>query len=187
MNRSNPYEMPYLEPDMAAIHPNTSFGKNCRIGHNVIIQMGCEFGDNCYIGNNTTICSNVKCGNNVVISHSVVIENGARIGNRVTIHAQTHITKDILIEDDVFFGPSVTTSNTRRIKHGRKFPLVITPPIIRRAVRIGAGALITPGVEIGENALIAAGAIITKEVPPRAIFMGVPAKFKGWVSPEELL
>lgn len=185
--RDNLYKRDFEESTFDPIHPLVKFGKNCKVGYGVAIQEGCEIGDDCIIGNNTTICKNVKMGDRVIISHNVVIENGARIGSHVTIHAQTHLTKDIIIEDDVFFGPNATTSNTRKIKHGRNFPLTIEAPHIKRAVRVGAGATITPGVTIGENALIGAGAVVTKDISACKIALGVPAREVGDVPEEELL
>lgn len=181
------YKKPYIESPYSAIHPNAKFGINCKVGFHVVIEKGCEFGDNCFIGNNTVVREDNKFGNNVTIGHCVVFEEGGRFGNHVTIHSQCHITKGIVVDDLVFFGPNVTTSNTRKIKHGRNIPLNITPPHIKRAARIGAGAMITPGVVIGENSLVAAGAVVVKDVPPRTVVMGIPAEPKLDVCEEELL
>jgi len=158
------------------IHPTTTFGKNVKLGHGVIIEEGCEIGDNTYIGNYTVLRPGTKIGKDCVIGHLTVFEGDSVIEDRVLIHAQCHITKGVLIEEDVFIAPFFCGANTRRIKHGRKYELKIIPYIIRRAVRIGIGVLVLPGVVIGENAQIGVGSIVTKHVPPREIWIGSPAE-----------
>ncbi len=121
------------------------------------------------------------------ITYNVVFEAKGRFGKHVTINAQCHMTQGIIVEDEVFFGPGVVTMNTRHICYGRKIPKVYTPPLIKRAARIGAGVLILPGVVIGANAMVAAGAVVTKDVPDRVIVMGVPARVVGEVPESEIL
>ena len=171
----------------AAISPDAKIGAGCKFGRGVIIEAGCEIGDGCLIGHYTVIRTGTVVGAGSQICHHVVCEGQARIGDRVTVHDQTHLTLGIIIEDDVFFGPSVVTSNTRHIVHGRKIPLVIAAPVIQRGARIGAGAMITPGVIIGEEALVGLGAVVTKDCKPYGVFIGNPAKFAGHVPEEEWL
>jgi acetyltransferase-like isoleucine patch superfamily enzyme len=117
-----------------------------------------------------------------------VFEGEALLGNHVTIHAQCHLTLGIRIEDEVFFGPGVITANTRHISYGRGgVPKKYEAPYVKRAARIGAGAHITPGVVIGANALVGMGAVVTKDVPDRAIVVGNPAQVAGEVPEKELL
>lgn len=169
------------------IHPETKFGENVRLGYGVIIEKDCEIGDNTFIGHHTVLRPRTKIGKNCVIGHLTVFEGECQIGDRVLIHAQCNITKDVLIEDDVFIAAFFCGANTRRIKHGRDYELVITGYTIRRAVRIGIGVLLLPGVEIGENAQIGVGSIVTKSVPPREIWFGCPAKKRKDVPEDELL
>jgi acetyltransferase-like isoleucine patch superfamily enzyme len=97
-----------------------------------------------------------------------------------------YLTAFTLVEDDVFVGPGATTTNDDTMgRHGRERPL--RGAILRRACRVGAGAVLTPGVEIGEEAFVAAGAIVTRDVPPRAVVMGAPAKVVRQVPEEDLL
>lgn len=184
---NNPYDHPYVEPNFGPIHPEVQFGDNVRIRHFVVIEEECAFGNDCFIGNNTTIRAGCLFGDRCVIGHSVVFEANGRFGNHVTINAQCHMTQGIQVGDEVFFGPGVITMNTRNICYGRKIPKVYTPPIIKRGARIGAGAKILPSVTIGENALIGAGSVVTKDVPDRAIVIGVPARIVGTVPDEEVL
>ena len=183
--KKKPYKAVYDGVDL--VHPTTVFGKNVKLGHGVIIEEGCEIGDNTYIGNYTVLRPKTKIGKDCVIGHLTVFEGDSVIEDRVLIHAQCHITKGVLIEEDVFIAPFFCGANTRRIKHGRKYELKIIPYIIRRAVRIGIGVLVLPGVVIGENAQIGVGSIVTKHVPPREIWLGSPAEKYKNVPKSEIL
>ncbi len=183
----NIYETPYELVLKAPISPDTKFGKNVRLGEGVVIDTGCKIGDNCFIGHNTVIRSGVTLGNNTIIGHLCVIEADTTIGNRTTVQSQCHITKNAIIEDDVFFGFMVGISNTNQIVHGRDIPLKITGPHIKRAARVGSGSMLMPGVVIGENAQVGLGSVVTKNVPDREVWFGNPAVFKRYVPSEEIL
>jgi acetyltransferase-like isoleucine patch superfamily enzyme len=116
-----------------------------------------------------------------------VFEGDTVIGNRVLIHSQCHITKGVIIEDDVFIAPLFCGANTPRIVHGRDYSLILEPYHIRRAARIGIGVSILPEVTIGANALIGAGSVVTRNVPDGECWFGNPAIFKKMVPVEELL
>ena len=114
------------------------------------------------------------------------IEYGAQVGARVLIQTNVYVTADSLVEDDVFLGPCVLTSNDDTMgSHPRGEGL--RGPVLRRACRVGAGAVLVPGVEIGEEAYVAAGAVVTADVPARAVVMGVPARAVREVGDQDLL
>jgi len=185
---NNLYKRCYEEPEFDPIHPDVIFGKNVKVRYFVVIENDCKIGDDSFIGNFVMIRSGCKFGKKCVIGHSVVFESNGIFGNHVTINSNSHMTQGIIVEDDVFFGPGVVTMNTRHISYGRKnVPKTYTPPIIKRASRIGAGSLILPGVTVGENALVAAGSVVTKDVQDRTIVMGIPAKIIGEVPENEIL
>lgn len=169
------------------ISPDVYFGKNVTIGCGVVIEKECYIGDNSIISHYCVLRPNTKIGNNCVIGHMTVFEGDCTIGNRTLIHSQCHITKDVIIEEDVFIAPFFCGANTPRIKHGRNFPLIIKGYKICRAVRIGIGVLLLPGVTIGENALIGVGSIVTKDVPAGEVWYGFPATKRGMVPENELL
>lgn len=153
----------------AKIYPTVRIGNHSRIFDYVVIREGTTIGEKTTIGN------------------AVCIEPNATIGSHCSINTQSHITGGIIIEDYVFFGPNVTTTNTWNIAYKREIEQVTEGPIIRRAARIGGGVTILPRVEIGENALIGAGAVVTKDVGPREIWVGNPAKCVGTVPESEIL
>lgn len=184
---SDIYSRPYIEPEFSPIHPEVKFGKKVQLSHYVVIEKSCEIGDETFIGNFCVLRKGTKIGKHCVIGHGTVFEGDCQVGNRVLIHSQCHITKKVIIEDDVFIAPMFVGANTPKIKHGRNYPLVLKPYRIKRAARIGIGVVVLPGVVIGENVLVGAGSVVTKDVPEGMIVMGVPAKVVGKVADEEVL
>ena len=109
-----------------------------------------------------------------------------RIGARVSVQTRCYITGGTVIEDDVFVGPGVTLTNDNTMdRHGPEQEF--EGPLLRRACRVGGGSTICPGIEIGEEAFVAAGAVVAADVPPRAVVAGVPARVLRQVPDEDLL
>jgi len=169
------------------IHCSTKFGENVKLGYGVVIEKNCIIGDNTFIGHHTVLRPGTIIGKNCTIGHLNVFEGECIIQDRVLIHSQCHITKNILIEEDVFIAPFFVGANTLRIVHGRNYPLKIKGYIIRRAARIGIGVNVLPGVEIGENAMIGVGSVVTKDIPPRQLWLGNPARYFKDVPGNEIL
>jgi acetyltransferase-like isoleucine patch superfamily enzyme len=118
----------------------------------------------------------------------VTVNYRTKIGSRVKVMDNSHLTGNALIEDDVFISTGVTTTNDNAM--GRQPPAgadwTAAGPTIRRFATIGQGACILPGVEIGQNAIVAAGAVVTRDVLPETVVMGVPARVVRKLKPEEL-
>jgi acetyltransferase-like isoleucine patch superfamily enzyme len=109
-----------------------------------------------------------------------------RVGDRVRIQTGCYITGFSELEDDVFVGPGVTLTNDDAM--GRHSPgQDLRGALLRRACRVGGGVVVVPGVEVGEEAFVAAGAVVTRDVAPRAVVMGVPARRVREVGDEDLL
>ena len=111
-------------------------------------------------------------GTKSVIHSHVWIANGVFIGNNVRIQAFTFIPQGVTIEDDVFIGPRVTFLNDKYPPSGKW-----STTLIKRGASIGGGAVILPGLSIGENAMVGAGSVVTKHIPDNEVWMGTPAKF----------
>jgi len=185
----NPYEDRYklLLGNTAAIHPDTIFGANVSVGEGVVIEHGCSIGSDSIIGHHCVLRPGTVLGRNCVIGHLTVFEGDSLIGARVLIHAQCHITKGVIIEDDVFIAPFFCGANTSRIVHGRDYALETNAYVIKRAARIAIGVIVLPGIVIGENSLIGAGSVVTHNVPDGEIWFGNPATKHGSVPKNELL
>src|SRR5690606_9778109 len=112
-----------------------------------------------------------------VVGQGSSVDNDTVVGERVRIQSRVYVTAYMLIEDDVFIGPGAVMTNDDamgRIVDGRKPEL--KGPTLRRGCRVGGGAVLVPGVEVGADAFVAAGAVVTNDVPPGAVVMGVPAR-----------
>lgn len=119
-------------------------------------------------------------GENCNICAHTLIENDVRIGNNVTIKSGVYIWDGIMLEDNVFVGPCVTFTNDKKPR-SKQYPEKFPQTIVEKGASIGANATILPGIRIGQNALIGAGAVVTKDVPANAIVVGNPAIVKGYV------
>lgn len=147
-------------------------GKDCTIRSGTVIYSGVKIGDNFRSGHNVLIRENTKIGDNVLVGTSSVIDGDCKIGNNVSIQTGVYITRYTTIEDGVFLGPFCVTTNDKYMKYG----VTLKGPVIKQRARIGANATIMPGITIGENAVVGAGAVVTKNVKPSEIVAGIPAR-----------
>src|SRR3954462_7574479 len=128
----------------------------------------------------------LRVGAGSVIGRGSAVDNDVVIGERVRMQTDVYLTAYSVVEDDVFVGPgAVTTNDSTMSRHDRSYEL--QGARLRRACRIGGAAVLTPGVEVGEEAFVAAGAVVTRDVPPRTVVMGVPARQVREVPDEDLL
>ncbi len=144
------------------------------------VETGTILGDQSYVRERTRI------GQGSVIGRGSVVDNDVMVGARVKVQTNVYLTAFTLVEDDVFVGPgTITTNDDTMARHGSDTPL--RGATLRRACRVGGGVVLTPGVEIGEEGFVAAGAVVTRDVPPRTVAMGVPARVVREVGEQDLL
>ncbi|WP_269430127.1 acyltransferase [Methanosarcina siciliae] len=161
--------------------------QGCNIGPNSIIRAGSTIfssvktGSNFKTGHNVMIRENTQIGDNVLIGTNVIVDGNVKIGNNVSIQGNVYIPTNVVIEDNVFIGPCAVLAND---KYPIRKKYELKGPVLRRGVSIGANATLLPGVEIGEGAMVAGGALVTKDVPPWKLAVGVPARIRDL--PEEL-
>ena len=151
-----------------------------------VVFAGAELGEAVTVGDQASVRERAVIGAKTTIGRGSAVDNDVQIGERVRIQSNCYITAYTIVEDDVFLAPGVVTTNDNTM--ARHAPdKSITGPTLRRACRIGGGAILCPGVEVGEEAFIAAGAVVTADVRARAVVMGVPARERGIVPEEDLL
>jgi acetyltransferase-like isoleucine patch superfamily enzyme len=151
-----------------------------------VIAAGAAIGPGVLIGDQAFVRERVAIGARSTVGRGTSIENDVVIGARARVQTNCYITAFSELEDDVFVAPCVMTSNDMSAgRRRRSEPL--RGPVLRRACRVGLGAVLLPGVEIGEEAFVGAGAVVTHDVAPRSVAFGAPAKHVREVGDEELL
>jgi acetyltransferase-like isoleucine patch superfamily enzyme len=151
-----------------------------------VVFAGARIAAGAIVGDQAFVRERSVVGPGSVIGRGSTVENDVRVGARVRVQTDAYLTAYSTIEDDVFVAPGVLTTNDSTMgRHGRDHPVVGVT--LRRACRVGGGVVITPGVEVGEEAFVAAGAVVTRDVPPRAVVMGVPGRVVREVPDRDLL
>ncbi len=151
----------------------------CSIGPDSIVRAGSTIfssvrtGRNFKTGHNVMIRENTEIGNNVLIGTNVIIDGNVRIGDNVSIQGNAYIPSNVIIEDNVFIGPCAVLTND---KYPIRKEYALKGPVLRKGASVGANATLLPDVEIGEGAMVAGGALVTKDIPPWKLAAGVPAK-----------
>ena len=156
--------MGYQAHDTAVIDDGCTIGEGTRIWHFSHIMPNCTIGERCNIGQNVVVSPEVTLGANVKVQNNVSIYSG------------------VICEDDVFLGPSMVFTNVINPRSAVNRRGQYARTVVKKGASIGANATIVCGNDIGEFALIGAGAVVTKDVPPYALLVGNPAKQIGWIS-----
>ncbi|MEA2269427.1 MAG: hypothetical protein QOD55_1280 [Solirubrobacteraceae bacterium] len=151
-----------------------------------VVYAGTVIGDETIVGDQAQVRERTEVGAGTVIGRASGIDNDVVIGSRVKIQSNVYVTAYSLVEDDVFIGPGASTTNDDTMsRHAAGHAL--HGATLRRACRIGGSAVLVPGVEVGEEAFVGAGAVVTRDVAPRAFVLGVPARKVRDVRDDELL
>jgi acetyltransferase-like isoleucine patch superfamily enzyme len=151
-----------------------------------VVFAGASIAAETILGDQSYVRERSRIGPRSVIGRGSVVDNDVIVGARVKVQTSVYLTAFTVIEDDVFVGPGATTTNDNTMnRHGSETPL--RGATLRRACRVGGGTVLTPGVEVGEEAFVAAGAVVTRDVPARAVAIGVPARVVREVGERDLL
>ncbi|MFI5144663.1 MAG: DapH/DapD/GlmU-related protein [Ignavibacteria bacterium] len=162
-------------------------GNECLIGAQVVVYTGCEISNNVLIADSAAVREDVKVGEFTIIGRSCTIENFTTVGKKCKLETNSYITAYSVIEDYCFIAPGVVTTNDNYLGRTEERFKHFKGVTVKKGGRIGGGAVILPGLEIGEDAIVAAGSVVTKNVPARQIFAGVPAKYFRDTPKEQLL
>lgn len=154
-------------------YDGTIIGEGAIVRSNSVIYCECEIGNRLKTGHNIIIRERTRIGDDVLVGTNVVIDGDTSIGKNVSIQSNVYIPINTTIEDSVFIGPNAVITND---KYPIRKEYTLKGPIIRKGVSIGANSTILPGIEIGVGAMVAAGALVTKDVPKWSLAIGQPAK-----------
>ena len=183
-------KQPTLSPRSTAKRdplPPAVLGDGTIVSTGAIVFAGTEVGARVIVGDQSCIRERVSLGDDVVVGRGSLVENDTTIGARTKIQAEAYVTAYSTLEEDVFIAPCVVTTNDNFMGRTEERLALMKGPTIRRGARIGGGAILLPGIEVGEEAFVGAGAVVTKDVAPRMLVVGSPARVLREVPDEELL
>ncbi|CAB4683947.1 MAG: N-acetyltransferase [Actinobacteria bacterium] len=183
-------KQPSLSPRSTAKReplPPTVIGDGTIVSTGAIVFAGSTIGARVILGDQSCVRERVTVGDDVVIGRGSLVENDTTIGSMTKIQAEAYITAYSTLEENVFIAPCVVTTNDNFMGRTERRHELIKGPTIRRGARVGGGAILCPAIEIGEEAFVGAGAVVTKNVPPRKVVVGNPARVLRDVPDDELL
>ena len=183
-------KQPTLSPRSTANReplPPAVIGDGTIVSTGAIVFAGTTVGARVILGDQSCVRERVAIGDDVVVGRGSLVENDTSIGAMTKIQADAYITAYSTLEEHVFIAPCVVTTNDNWMGRTDKRFGNVKGPTIRRGARVGGGAILCPGIEVGEDAFVGAGAVVTKDVPPRVVVVGSPARVLRDVPGDELL
>src|SRR4029450_963595 len=172
-------KQPALSPRSTAPReelPPLELGEGTIVSTGAVVFAGTTIGARVILGDQSCVRERCQLGDDVVVGRGSLVENDTVIGARTKIQAHAYVTAYSTLEEDVFIAPCVVTPNDTFRGRPERPPELRKGPTIRRGARIGGGAVLLPGIEIGEEAFVGAGAVVLHDVPPRALVVGNPAR-----------
>ena len=183
-------KQPALSPRSTAAReelPPLEIGPGTIVSTGAVVFAGTRLGARVIVGDQSCVRERCEVGDDAVIGRGTLVENDTTIGALTKIQANAYITAYSTLEDEVFIAPCVITTNDNYMGRTEKRHALRRGPTIRRGARVGGGAVLLPGIEIGEEAFVGAGAVVLGDVPPRAVMVGNPARQIRDVPDDELL
>jgi acetyltransferase-like isoleucine patch superfamily enzyme len=167
--------------------PPLELGGGTIVSTGAVVFAGTKLGERVIVGDQACVRERCQLGDDSVVGRGSLVENDTSIGARTKIQANAYVTAYSTLEDDVFIAPCVATTNDNFMGRTERRHELRKGPTIRRGARIGGAAVLLPGIVIGEEAFVGAGAIVTRDVPARAVVVGSPARQIREVPDDELL
>ena len=183
-------KQPALSPRSTASReelPPLELGERTIVSTGAIVFAGTRVGAGAIVGDQACVRERCEVADDVVIGRGALVENDTTVGARTKVQAMAYVTAYSVLEEDVFIAPCVITTNDNFMGRTERRHALRKGPTIRRGARIGGGAVLCPGVEIGEEAFVGAGAVVVEDVPPRVVVVGNPARVLREVAADELL
>ena len=183
-------KQPALSPRSTAAREELSpleLGPGTIVSTGAVVFAGTRIGARVIVGDQACVRERCDVGDDAVIGRGALVENDTTIGALTKIQAEAYITAYSTLEEEVFIAPCVITTNDNFMGRTEKRHALRKGPTIRRGARIGGGAVLLPGIEIGEEAFVGAGAVVLQDVPARAVVVGNPARQIREVPDDELL
>ena len=167
--------------------PPLELGAGTIVSTGAVVFAGTKLGERVIVGDQACVRERCELGDDCVVGRGSLVENDTSVGARTKIQANAYVTAYSQLEDDVFIAPCVATTNDNFMGRTERRHELRKGPTIRRGARIGGAAVLLPGIEIGEEAFVGAGAIVIRDVPARAVVVGSPARQIREVPDDELL
>jgi acetyltransferase-like isoleucine patch superfamily enzyme len=183
-------KQPVLSPRSTTVReelPPLELGAGTVVSTGAVVFAGTKTGEGVILGDQSCVRERCVLGDGVVVGRGSLVENDTTIGARTKIQAHAYVTAYSTLEEDVFVAPCVVTTNDNFMGRTEKRHALRRGPTVRRGARVGGGAVLLPGIEVGEEAFVGAGAVVVGDVPARAVVVGNPARQIRDVPEDELL
>jgi acetyltransferase-like isoleucine patch superfamily enzyme len=183
-------KQPALSPRSTAAREElrpAELGPGTIVSTGAVVFAGTTIGARAVVGDQACVRERCTIGDDVVIGRGSLVENDTAVGARTKIQANAYVTAYSTLEEDVFIAPCAITTNDNFMGRTERRHALRKGPTVRRGARVGGGAVLLPGIEVGEEAFVGAGAVVLRNVPARAVVVGNPARQIREVPEEELL
>jgi acetyltransferase-like isoleucine patch superfamily enzyme len=156
--------------------PELSIGAGCAVGVNAVVYYDVEIGEQSLVGDGASIRELCRVGDGTVIGRDVTLDRDVVVGNGTRVMDKAHLTGGMRVGDEVFIAAMVVSTNDDSFGGGRPGDEEMRGPVVEDRAMVGGGASLLPGVVVGRGAVVASGAVVTRDVEPGATVMGVPAR-----------
>lgn len=171
---------------LTALQP-LELGPGCTLGTGVVLYAGTTIGRECFFADGAQIRERCSLGVRVIIGRGATVEQDTTIGDFSKLQTGAYITAKSTLAENVFIAPGVVTTNDNYVGRTEERHAKIRGPHIEKGARVGGGAVLLPGVRIGQEALVAAGSVVTKDVEPYTVVIGCPARALRPIPPEQVI